>query len=151
MNTMLNTIKWVLTLLTVLLISGCTTLSEDVKDVEALRGAGISKVVVKTILAEPPKVAVGTDYTAILGKEYKSFYLKVKFTGKVPEITIKALGVGAFEGQATAQAALVKAREALTIQNVEQTNIGASVALEAIDAALKAMNPISIPIPTLVP
>jgi len=139
----MQTIKLFLIAITSIVLSGCTTLSQDVAYIETLRNAGISNFSEKIIVMPKGSVVAGIERTIVLGREVKRVELVLSYTdnGK-PNVKITASGVTAFEGQRSSQIALIKAREQLTKQNIAVADIGTKSAISAIDVALKMLSPV---------
>ena len=106
-----------LLIITILILTGCTTLGEGVKDVPSIANSGTTSVEVKPVFAKPGEVQVGIEYKAIFAKAYDNFDASLTFddNGNITGLTIGAGGVKAFKGQEAAHDALVKKTTSLRV------------------------------------
>lgn len=84
---------------------------------ESVASAGISKVHVVPIIGSEKDKKLGTEYEAVLGKEYDQFKFRAKLecnSHKPIDISIRADGVKAAAAQARAASAIEAVRAQLT-------------------------------------
>ena len=130
-------------IVTFMLLTGCMTLGEDVKDLPSIANSGTTSVEVRPVFAKPGEAQVGIEYKAMFAKAYDDFSASLTFDddGNITGLNVSAGGVKAFEGQKSAHEALVAIRNDITTQNIAIS----AATLNTINTLIKSLAPLTVP------
>ena len=116
------------------LVAGCETTGNDLEGVDSVTSAGVTSYRKDPVIGDKDDVYLGDKVHIVAGKEYDSFGLDLDIScknGEVATLKVNASGVKAFDGQASAAAAVVAIRESLSERDREIFD-GISGAIESL-------------------
>jgi len=106
--------------LSLIALSGCA--GQALKGVPSVTDAGTTSIHTTPVFGKPGESVIGIKYDIVLGKEYEAFDLSLTWSDEGrPIVTVRAVGVKAFEGQRSAQAITLAIQQTLSAAGVEVT------------------------------